>query len=200
MNQAQIFMDGEADAWHQRNASQGGKLDRVVHSLYIQDITPNEVIEIGCGDGFRLNMLHADYECRCYGLEPSRNAIRKGQEKYPHIQFWNGTARDLKWFYRADLIIFGFCLYVVDREDIPKIVSEADAILMDGGHIVIHDFDQETPQAVPYKHKDGVYSYKMDHSKLWLANPAYELVSKTPTAEGESVTIIQKKGWNRWRV
>ena len=46
-----------------------------------------------------------------------------------------------------DVIILGFCLYLVDRNLIFKTVSEIDRTLKEGGILIINDFD--TP--FPYK-------------------------------------------------
>lgn len=97
---------------------------------------------------------------------------------------------------KFDLIFFGFCLYVEDRDAIPFIVAYANRHLNDGGCIAIYDFNPDHPEKVPYKHRDGVFTYKMDYAALWLANPAYRLVNKTIIKDGEAVSVIRKVGWS----
>ena len=197
IRQSAVFASGEGNEWFERNknAPRNPIVNAVLTNL---SCTPKTIVEIGCGYGRYLNEMKRRYHCTCIGFDPSTEAIDYGRRKFPHLDLRFGTAGSFYGIH-MDILVFGFCLYLVDRNDLFRVVDDADWCLNENGYLIIHDFDQETPEKVPYKHADGVYSYKMDYSKLWLANPAYELVSKTPTEEGESVTIIQKKGWGRWR-
>lgn len=199
MRQSHIFMHGEADAWHWRNR-EVKKVDDVLTAIVSNpDINPRMIIEVGCGVGKRLHRLGIRYpKSEQLGIEPSLVAIQEGV-KYPGVEFRHGSALSLGQLPKcADLLIFGFCLYLCDRDDLFTIVDFADTTLVEGGYIVIHDFDQ-FPQVVPYHHKEGIFSYKMDHSKLWLANPSYAFVSKAMVNSTESVTIIRKMGWERFK-
>lgn len=197
LRQSATFMSGEGDEWFKRNFNAPIN-NKIVQTLTSLDVKPSNIVEVGCGYGRYLNEMFQHYRCNCIGFDPSASAIYHGRSSYPHLDLRIGTAGS---FYglSTNILVFGFCLYLVDRFDLFRIVDDADWSVKENGYIIIHDFDQEKPQAIPYEHKSGVYSYKMDYSKLWLANPAYEFISKTETAEGESITIIQKKGWNRWR-
>lgn len=196
MRQSAAFSAGEGDQWFERNldAPMNGDVIRVLTTL---ECRPKTIVEIGCGTGRYLNAMWREYGGHCIGFDPSQQAIDYGRKKHLRLDLRVGTAGSFYGIH-MDVLVFGFCLYLVDRHDLFRVVDDADWCVKDNGYIIIHDFDQATPKKVPYKHKDGLYSYKMDYSKLWLANPAYKLISKTPTEEGESVTIIQKKGWDRW--
>ena len=76
----------------------------------------------------------------------------------------------------------GFCLYLVDRSLLQRVVAEADRVLANGGLLAILDFDPDVPCARPYHHRPGLMSYKMDYAALFLANPAYVLVDKLSTS------------------
>jgi hypothetical protein len=94
--------------------------------------------------------------------------------------------------------MYGFCLYLCDRESLPLIVAAGDAALMDGGYLVIQDFDPDYPHKVPYHHVPGLFSYKMNYARLWLANPAYRLVRKNTFDDGTAVWVLKKDvaaGW-----
>lgn len=197
VRQAAVFSSGEGNQWFERNKNEPRNhiVNAVLTSLPGQ---PKTIVEIGCGYGRYLNEMHRRYHSKCIGFDPSTEAIDYGRRKFHELDLRVGTAGSFYGLH-MDVLVFGFCLYLVDRFDLFRVVDDADWCLNEGGHLVIHDFDQEVPEKVPYKHADGVYSYKMDYSKLWLANPAYELISKTKTAEGESIAVLQKKGWGRWR-
>jgi SAM-dependent methyltransferase len=198
IRQSAAFSSGEGDQYFERNKNAPMNYD-LVRKLITIPCKPKTIVEIGCGYGRYLNEMQKHYHnSKCIGFDPSMEAIDYGRRRFHHIDLRVGTAGSFYGLH-MDILVFGFCLYLVDRHDLFRVVDDADWCLNEKGFLVVHDFDPPTPEVVPYKHADGVYSYKMDYSKLWLANPAYELVSKTTTGEGESVTIIQKKGWGRWR-
>jgi len=102
---------------------------------------PKSVLEIGCSNGYRLQKLHKTYSCSCYEIDPSDNAIKDGQKQYPTLNLYKGDATKLPFTDKKfDMVIFGFCLYLCDREDLFKIAYEADRVLKKNGHIVIYDF------------------------------------------------------------
>lgn len=183
MKQSDIFLSGEGAAWAARNVDCMGKDDPVTPALVDAGIRPRRVLEVGCGNGWRLVKLFEMFECAVFGIDP-------GAEKGSWIG--RGQAADLGWWDDGffDLVIFGFCLYLVDPQDYFKAVSEADRVLADGGHLVIHDFPKpERPWRTPYKHREGVFSHHVHFPDLWLSHPAYKVISENPDG---SVTMLHK--------
>ena len=201
-NQELIFFSGEGDAWHQRNQDARRPYPNpIVMAIEDAKLEPKCTLEIGCGDGNNIAAIKQRFGGHCFGTDPSSEAIVAAANKYPGVHFHNGSASKCPSGTNAyDLIVYGFCLYLVDREDLFRVVYNADKALKDGGHIIIHDFDPDYPHAKVYHHKDGVLSYKMNYSRLWLANPAYSLVLKSYVREGESVTVIKKDLVKSWSV
>lgn len=196
IDQSAIFAQGEGNRWFQRNKD--APRNHIVNAILTSiDCKPKTIVEVGCGYGRYLNEMQRTYQCECIGFDPSTEAIDYGRRKFPKLDLRFGTDGSFAGI-KMDILVFGFCLYLTDRKKLFRVVDDADWCLNENGYLVIHDFDQEKPEKVPYHHADGVYSYKMDYSKLWLANPAYQLLSKRETVKGESITVIQKKGWNRW--
>ena len=197
MKQAEAFLNGEGDNWYERNRH--AELNyTVVNAILDACKEPSRILEVGCGNARYLGELHRYYGCKCSGIDASEKAISEGHKNYPALDLRHaGILTGLRYYDVPclDLILFGFCLYIVDRELIWHIVAQADYALKDGGFIAIHDFDPVEPAKVPYIHKFGLFTYKMNYAGLWLANPAYKQVSKTQTAPGETITIIQKVGW-----
>ncbi len=198
-----MFRTSEGDAWHERNKLVPRFPDPVLDCIEACFIHPKSVVEIGCGTGWRLAEIEKKYNPRnCVGYEPSGKAI----EERVFANVFQRTAIESLPFVRKryyDLIIFGFCLYLVDREDLFTIVTAADSALQDKGHIIIHDFIPEYRHKQAYKHKVGMWSYKMDYSKLWLANPAYRGTHVQHTEDGNDsigVSILQKDMANAFPV
>lgn len=189
MRQADIFMGGEGAAWLKRNINKlSDGADPVCHALVNYKIRPERVVEIGCANGWRLEILK-ERGWSVAGVEPGLPVEYDGY-------ILRGTADDIPFkTLTFDLVIYGWCLYLCDPEDYFKIVAEGDRVLDDGGHILIYDFYTQHPHKNKYKHKEGLFSYKMDFSKLWLGHPAYCVVGRTIMGDGDSctaVTILKK--------
>lgn len=194
MKQAQYFYHGGGTAWLERNRDKlTGENDPVMEALAKAKINPNSVLEIGCSNGWRLKLLEKKYKCATTGVEPTPltagNILRGMAHNLPINQL------------TFDLVIYGWCLYLCDREDLFQITAEGDRVLQEDGYLLIYDFHPEFPHKRKYKHRENLFSFKMDHSKLWLANPSYSLYRRYmhgASNDQTSVTVLKKnseKGW-----
>ena len=185
MTQKAEFLGGEGDAWFERNLDKIARVedfdrDAVVAEIgRVADVLPAgaRVLEVGCGPGTRLAWLARNRGMSCAGLDPSARAVAFAVERHG-IDARVGTADALPYDAASfDVVIFGFCLYLCDREDLFRIAAEAHRVLKSPGWIVIHDFFSPTPTARAYRHKAGVSSFKMDYRSLFTWHPAYTVFS-----------------------
>lgn len=199
--QAEAFLEGEGDAFHERNLNKPRLPDPVVTAIRAAGLQPTKIFEVGCGEGLRLRHLQSCFpEANVWGIEASSTAVNRGRKQGIDI-YCNAYPIGLSSV--QDLVIFGFCLYVMDRDKLFETVLRADESLKDGGHIIIHDFVPDYPYRRAYEHKAGLWSYKMDYSKLWLAHPGYKLIRQDLFGEGDErtgVTVIQKDFVNAFPV
>ena len=172
--QSDAFMQGEALAWHERNKDKDRSDDPVLKAIATLPVSADmRVLEIGCGDGWRLEEIRRLYGCRITGIDPL--AYAPGFDSRGFISY--GTAEDPKLpGEQCEIIVLGFCLYLVDREDLFRVVANVDRMLKDGGYLVIHDFDDGVYRR-PYKHKEGLFSYHDFYPGYWLSSPAYSFYS-----------------------
>ena len=184
MKQKEIFLSSEGDAWFSRN-------ERSVKDRKLPDDDPilNEitdihhrtggrlkVLEVGCGEGSRLAWMTSNLNADCYGIDPSSKAVAAARAQGINAQ--QGTADKLPFDNQNfDIVIFGFCLYLCDREDLFRIASEADRVLRSPGWLMILDFFSPVPQSRAYHHREGVKSYKMDYRTLFSWHPDYECMT-----------------------
>lgn len=184
MSQKAAFFAGEGEAWLERNKNKlTGKNDPVLEAIEKYSLDPAVILEIGCANGWRLVALKQQYDCVVWGCDPGadgekNNILRRSAES---------TGMSIGCF---DLVIYGFCLYLCDPEDYFQIVKEGDRVLADGGFLIVYDFN-DGPHKTKYKHKEGLFSYHYDFSKLWLAHPAYSLYGRAVQDE-TCVTILKK--------
>jgi len=183
--QREAFLHGEGDHWFERNRpaleAANPLRDRVIERIAAQlpSDSRSRVLEVGCGLGQNLDALAARRPIDAHGVDPSPAAVEAGRSRFPALALDVGTADALPYPDAAfDVVWFGFCFYLVDRTLLQRAVSEADRVLADGGLLAVLDFDPDVPTVRTYHHRPGLRSYKMDHSRLFLANPAYVLVDK----------------------
>jgi ubiquinone/menaquinone biosynthesis C-methylase UbiE len=195
--QAEIFLESEAKAWFARNQNKlaAVKHDPVIEAIESAKLTPMNVLEVGCSNGWRVRLMRERWKCKAHGIDPMFNTNLWDCQK--------GTADNLVIYGNEafDLVIYGWCLYLCDREDLFMIANEGDRVLKDGGYICIHDFHSDRPHKNKYKHYVGLFSYKMDYSRLWLSNPSYSLHTRTMFNSGDeqtSITIIRKSMNDGW--
>ena len=181
MKQKDIFLLGEGDAWYSRNAAalSGQRLPEsdplLVELLGLKEQLAAvqggaKVLEIGCGAGGRLAWLQQNMGFLCHGVEPSALAVQ--QARLARVQAVVVTADRLNFADKSfDVLIFRFCLYLCDRDDLFKIAAEADRVLKASGWLLIEDFYSPTPLARALSHKAGVNSYKMDYKTLFTWSP-----------------------------
>ncbi len=180
ISQKEQFLNGEGNKWYERNKwniPAAIHNDPILKVIELCGITPARVLEIGCADGWRLAEIERRYGCECYGIDPSEKAITTGKSSHPKLQLSVGTADALPDIEPVDLIIFGFCLYLCDPQDLFNIAMQCDRLLKDKGHIIVLDFHPPIGHyRNPYSHMKGIFSYKMDYSKLFSWHPAYCLI------------------------
>lgn len=191
--QAEIFQNGEGNAWLERNRAKLGEHDMVSETLEVLNIKPKFVVEIGCADGWRLSKLRHKYGCGVFGVEPSQ--IGCDEATMRRIPTSRTAAHNMAIPNdMADVLIYGFCLYLADPKDWFRIAMVGDRILQPGGHLIIHDFAAaDVPFARPYEHCEGVTSYHVDFAQFWLASPLYSLMRRSVVYERDQMVTVLKK-------
>lgn len=205
MKQKDIFLGGEGNAWFTRNAAAMAKHELpgsdplLIELLSLKSHLaggggPVNVLEVGCGPGLRLDWLQRKMGWECYGIDPSDEAVKQANSAGVHAEV--GTADQLPFADKSfDVVIFGFCLYLCDRDDLFKIAAEADRVLKNPGWLLLKDFYSPTPLAREYHHKAGVYSYKMDYKTLFTWNPDYSVYSHRVAHHMGDVYTDDRQEW-----
>lgn len=184
MKQREIFIESEGNAWYRRNrqALAARRLpDDDPLLLEVLDLLPAipgrpRLLEVGCGDGGRLAWLQHHRDVECHGIDPSAEAV--AQARTAGVEAQVGTADALPYGDADfDIVIFGFCLYLCDRDDLFQIAGEGDRVLRAPGWLLILDFFSPDPISRPYSHRAGVRSFKMDYRTLFTWHPHYQCLT-----------------------
>lgn len=188
MTAKEVYLQSEGDKFYERNFKNKDitKLGPSLGTQFLSDFLKennnfkiNKMLEIGCVCGQNLNFLSKEFNIKCFGIDPSREAIKAGSEIFPDIELKVGTADFLdfpdNYF---NIVMFGFCFYQIDRDSIYEVLHQTNKVLKRGGFLVIYDFDTKLPYKRENKHNKDVPTYKIDISRLLIDNPEYYLVEK----------------------
>jgi ubiquinone/menaquinone biosynthesis C-methylase UbiE len=185
MDQTKIFLDVEGDSWFSRNRaaidskSNYYETDIIKRILGHDKTKINAILEVGCGNGAKLDDLCKFFNATGMGIDPSGEAIKSGRRTYDTRCLSVGTAAKLPYEDAYfDLVYFGFCLYLVDRSNLLQAVAEADRVLKSGGFLAILDFDPKQRHKRPYHHRAGIFSYKTSYADFFTQSGHYYLVGK----------------------
>ena len=181
MSKKKIFDVKEADAFFNRYEKGQNLEPTKILADWLEPFKKKitKIAEIGCGNGESLSLLSKTLNADAYGIEPSKLAVRHISKKFPSIKITQGFSDKIPFndeFF--DLVHLGFFLYLVDRSYYLRSISEADRVLKFGGFLSIIDFDTPFQYSNKYKHKKGVFSHKIDNSKIFQSSGFYSLVNK----------------------
>jgi ubiquinone/menaquinone biosynthesis C-methylase UbiE len=189
-SQSEIFLANEADSWYLRNRDhfESGNNSEIDVDFLCNSLSPfrasiANILEIGCSSGKKITNLTEFFNARGFGVDPSDMAINTAKESAQNqpleLNFEVGLATDLPYPDQMfDLVYFGFCLYLIPPSEIYKALMEADRVVKQGGFIAILDFDYGSLRVNPYRHAEGVFSYKNNYSQIFTSSSYYSLVNK----------------------
>lgn len=142
---------------------------RLVHSVLPP--SPSAVLlDIGCGTGGNLAAFAGDY--RCFGWDPSAEAVRLAQQRVPSVQFLGGPlAKTFAALPAApDFLLILDVLEHVEKDQ--ALFSQLVAALRPGGHILLTvpaGMELWSPHDVSFGHFRR-YS-RPELEQLWLDQP-----------------------------
>ena len=184
------FLSGEGDKWFSRNSNslKTGELDPVMSVIDFLGLKPASALEIGAANGHRLASLRAKYSCEVAGIEPSKDAVNAGNKE--NLNMVVGTADILPFKdNQFDLVIFGFCAYLIDPESHFRAFAEADRVLKNNGFLVIFDFLPPKAYSNEYSHLAGLRANKMQFSSVFFAHPFYNLIHRQLVKKSDEFLI-----------
>ena len=210
-SQSKVFLEGEGDGWFERNKGTVDVksiflgIDTIKRALQFRKHELKKILEVGCGNGAKLFDLCSYFNAKGFGIDPSAAAIENGKERYEGLQLSVSIASNLPYDDDSfDLLYFGYCLCLVDRNDVLKAVAEADRVLKKGGFLAILDFDPRQRYKRDYHHRPGLFTYKTSHADFFTASGHYYLLAKESSShnanhfsvdsdERMSVSILYKE-------
>lgn len=201
-DQKDAFLNGLGDNWLKRNRNDLGKKDDPVPLIMEHvGLTPRNIMEVGCANGWRLKKLHEKYGCPVYGIDPSEKGIKEARKALGHDEWFAiGTADRIPVpDGSVQVLILGFCMFFIEQKDWLAVAAETTRVLEDGGVLIIHDNIAPRPLRLEYidvGEKGMSYFYFYDWAKLWLSHPGYVKIAESTKMDKsitEAATLLQKQ-------
>ena len=128
-------------------------------------IKPRSILEIGCANGSKLNLYEKLLKTKInYGVDLSEQAIKDGKKKYKNLKLLNLSSLKIdKIKIKFDLIVCGFFLYLLDREEIFKQFDLIHKKLNDNKYLIINDFNPLFKHTNKNMHSKNLKTYKMNY-------------------------------------
>jgi len=180
-SQESVFIEKEADAWFERNAKailEPVKSNhRIIQALkQLQISHPFTLVDLGGGSGkVSAGIIETFPNCNATVLEPSAKAIQAGKERFPSIEFLQGSLTQASEMpaRNFDLVLVSGVFCWIDRSLLSQAVANVDRLVKPGGYLLISDFETPYPRANPYHHHPDLYTYKQNYFQPFLALNIY---------------------------
>ena len=181
-DQTDVFSADEGDNWFRRNVESlnhpVGEDHAIAMLLRVAAREPiHSVCELGCSNGWRLASIADRFPSleRVAGCDLSRAAIEDGRRRWPNLELGVGTLDSPRIDGEFDAVIVNFVFHWVARNRLAASVAAVDALVRDGGALIIADFLPDRPCARPYHHRTDVeiYTYKQDYPAIFTALGTY---------------------------
>ena len=199
MNQDDVFLGGEGDAWFHRNAealSKPQRPDWILGLLSMLDARSeiSSVCEVGCADGWRLARLAESLPNVTLnaGFDASAAAIADGKRRHPQLDLRVGPVTWPPFEQRFDLVIVSFVLHWIDRAELVRAIAAVDQLVAPGGWLAIADFLPDRPCKRRYHHRDDVvlYTFKQDYASAFTGLGLYEEVARVAFPHSQAGGVI----------
>ena len=174
-----------------------------INSIKINNLNLRYILDIGCGHGHKLNYLSQELKTRYnYGVDLSKKAIREGKKKYKKLKLFNISSLEIdKIKIKFDLIICGFFLYLLDREEIFKQFDLIYKKLNTNGYLIIIDFNPLFKHTNRDSRNKKLRTYKMKYDNFLEESGLFKIIFKKNyktnsvkkfKSNDESFTLFQK--------
>ena len=188
MKNLKIVKTKEADNFFERNLKfynnpREGDF-KIVDLLKTTQIKPKSILEIGCANGAQLNQYQEILNTKVnYGIDLSSKAINAGKKKFKKLRLLKLSSLEIdKIKTNFDLIICGFFLYLLDREEIFNQFNLIYKKLNQKGYLIIQDYNPLFKHTNTSRHNKKLKSFKMNYDNFLVESGLFKMIYKVEKA------------------
>jgi len=178
-----IIKKKEADKYYLRNIDYYNNDSddiRLKNFLNLNLIKGKTILEIGCCNGKKLDQYRRYLKSsKTIGIDLSKKSISEGKKLYKRITFKNISSLQInKIHIKFDIIICGFFLYLLDREEIFNQFNLIYKKLKTDGYLIIEDFDPMFKHSNKNIYHKSLTSFKMNYSNFLEESGLFKMIYK----------------------
>lgn len=150
-----------------------------------------EIVDVGCGDGWLARAM-AKRGAYVTGVEISPKQLARARSFAPvgNEHFIQGSAEDLPLPTRsADIVIFFNALHHVDKQSLPKALSESARVLKSGGILYVSEPMAEGPYFELMKPVHDETQVRADAQRILTFAPEFGLVKERQLTHLDTITF-----------
>ncbi len=153
---------------------------RILDLIKNNKIKPRSILEIGCANGAKLN----EYQLRLnskinYGIDLSSKAISSGKKKFKKLNLLKLSSLEInKIKKKFDLVICGWFLYLLDREEIFNQFNLIYKKLNTNGYLIIEDCDPLFKHTNSSIHNKKLKTFKMSYDAFLEESGLFKMIYK----------------------
>jgi ubiquinone/menaquinone biosynthesis C-methylase UbiE len=178
-----IIKNKEADKYYLRNIDYYNNASddiRLKNFLNLNLIKGKTILEIGCCNGKKLDQYRRYLKSsKTIGIDLSKKSISEGKKLYKKITFKNISSLQINKIHtKFDIIICGFFLYLLDREEIFNQFNLIYKKLNTDGYLIIEDFDPMFKHSNKNIYHKSLKSFKMNYSNFLEESGLFKMIYK----------------------
>jgi SAM-dependent methyltransferase len=153
---------------------------RIINLIKVNNLNSKSILEIGCSTGIKLNQYQKILNSKInYGIDLSSKAIKLGKKKYKNLKLLKLSSLEInKIKQEFDLIICGFFLYLLDKEEIFNQFNLIYKKLKPDGYLIIEDYDPLFKHTNTSIHNKNLKCYKMSYDNFLEESGLFKVVYK----------------------
>ena len=182
MKNLNLLKSKEANEYFKRNCETQDSIlyYNIINLLKISKIKPKNILEIGCANGSKLNIYQKQLKPSVsYGIDLSDKAINHGIKKYKKLKLLHLSSLNInKIKIKFDLIICGYFLDQLDRNEIFKQFDLIYKKLNKNGYLIIYYFDPLFRHTNNNIHHNNLLTFKMKYENFLEESGLFKIVYK----------------------
>jgi len=146
-------------------------------------IAPKSILEIGCANGIMLDQYQKHSKAKfCHGIDLSSKAIKDGKKRFKNIKFTVLSSLKIDRIKNNyDLIVCGFFLYLLDRQEIFGQFNSIYKKIKRNGYLLIQDYNPLFKHTNSFKHNKKINVFKMSYDSFLEESGLFKLIYKFRT-------------------